>query len=311
MTAHLGFFKIFEMPENSANQNWNTSEGIDWPVAIFVWATPILAVVGVSVYLYFNGIHYLEPVQFAVLYFLTGLGITAGFHRYYAHRSHEAHWVVQLFYLIAGAVVLQRSAIDWARVHRIHHRYSDTDLDPHNIHKGFYYAHMGWIYQKTPLTHDYSTVPDLLNDKLALWQKKYYWLIVAVFGVGLSTLIGAMVGRPLGGFLWGFALRMVAQNQVIYGINSWTHTFGRQTYSKKFEARDSFLYALISNGEGYHSFHHRFASDYRNGWRWFDWDPSKWFIGFLSWFGLTKKLRRTPKDVILKAREESSHIETA
>ena len=290
------------MQQTEQNVNWNTSYGIDWGAAVFVFLSPVVAIGGLITYLYFNGIHFMEPIHFGVFYFLTGLGITAGFHRYYAHRTHEAHPVVQLFYLIAGAVVVQRPVIEWARVHRVHHRYSDTELDPHNINQGFFYAHMGWIFQKTPLANDYSTVPDLLNDPLALWQRKYYWWLVLIFGVGTSTLIGAMIGRPLGGFLWGFALRMVTQNHIIYSINSWAHTFGRQTYSTKFEARDSFLLALISNGEGYHSFHHRFANDYRNGWRWFHWDPSKWFIGFLSWFGLTTNLRRTPSDQILQAK---------
>ncbi|MGZ3723486.1 MAG: acyl-CoA desaturase [Bdellovibrionales bacterium] len=288
--------------QQPATSNWNSSSGINWGIALYLFLSPILAIGGVIVYSIYNGVHWLEPAQFTFLYFVTGLGITAGFHRCYAHKSHEAHPIVQLFYLIGGAVVIQQPVLQWATIHRIHHRYSDTDLDPHNINQGFFYAHMGWIFQRTALVNDYSMVPDLLANRLVMWQKKYYWVLIGVFGVGLSTLIGAMVGRPLGGFLWGFALRMVLQNHIIYSINSWAHTFGKQTYSTKFQARDSFLLALISNGEGYHSFHHRFAMDYRNGWRWWHWDPSKWFIGFMSWFGLTKNLHRTPKEKIVGAK---------
>jgi stearoyl-CoA desaturase (delta-9 desaturase) len=148
----------------------------------------------------------------------------------------------------------------------------------------------------------------LLQNKYCVWQEKYYWWLVLIFGIALPTGIGALYGRPLGGFLWGFALRMVLQNHVIFSINSLAHTWGKQTYSTKFEARDNWLLALISNGEGYHSFHHRFASDYRNGWRWFDWDPSKWFIGAMSYLGLTGNLKRTPKEKILAAKQNRAEL---
>lgn len=290
------------MQENGSGKNWNTPRGVNWYLATYLFASPVLAVGGVITYMYFNGIHLLEPLQFLFFYFVTGMGITAGYHRHFAHKSHDAHPVIQLFYLIGGAAVLQQTALQWSNVHRFHHRYSDTELDPHNIKNGFFYAHMGWIFQKTDLSDDRSMVADLLQNKYCVWQQKYYWWLVLIFGVGLPTAIGALIGRPLGGFLWGFALRMVLQNHVIYSINSLAHTWGKQTYSTKFEARDSWLLAIISNGEGFHSFHHRFASDYRNGWRWFDWDPSKWFIGSMSYVGLTKNLKRTPKEKILAAK---------
>lgn len=292
------------MHEPATGRNWNTSHGINWWVASYLFASPILAVGGIIAYLYFNGVHFLEPLQFFFFYFVTGMGITAGYHRFFAHKSHEAHPIIQLFYLIGGAAVIQQSALQWSNIHRFHHRYSDTELDPHNINQGFFYAHMGWILHKTDLSDDRSMVPDLMKNKYVMWQDKYYWLLVLIFGIALPTSIGALIGRPLGGFLWGFALRMVLQNHVIFSINSLAHTWGKQTFSTKFEARDSWLLAFISNGEGFHSFHHRFASDYRNGWRWFHWDPSKWFIGSMSLVGLTKNLKRTPKEKILAAQRQ-------
>jgi stearoyl-CoA desaturase (delta-9 desaturase) len=236
------------------------------------------------------------------MFYFTGMGVTAGYHRYFSHRSHDAHPIIQWFYLIAGSTMIQRPVLDWAQVHRVHHLYADTELDPHNINQGFYYAHMGWIYQKTTLLNSYNMVPDLVSNKWVQMQKKYYWWIVLIFGAGLSTLIGATYGRPLGGFLWGFALKVVLQSHSANAINSWAHTFGKQTYSKKNHARDSFWLALFSNGEGFHSFHHRFPSDFRNGVRWFDWDPSKWFIGAMSWIGLTKNLKRTDSGDIERAK---------
>jgi len=286
------------------DSNWNTSHGIDWPAWIYIYFSPVAAVGGLIAYIYFNGVHILEPIQFIVSFYLTGMGVTAGYHRCFSHKSHDAHPLVELFYLIAGATMIQRPVLDWCQVHRVHHRYADTELDPHNINQGFFYAHMGWVYQKTTLLDSYNMVPDLLKNPRVMWQKKYYWTIVFVFGVLLSTFIGWLYGRPLGGFLWGFALKAVLQNHMAFSVNSIAHTWGRQTYSKRNAARDSFWLALLSNGEGYHSFHHRFPSDYRNGVRWFDWDPSKWFIGSLAMVGLTGNLKRTDHDDIQKARLE-------
>jgi stearoyl-CoA desaturase (delta-9 desaturase) len=284
--------------------NWNTPHGIDWPAAVYVFLSPIGTAIALAFYIYYNGVHWMEPVQFIVGFYLTGMGVTAGYHRYFSHKSHEAHPAVELFYLIFGATMIQRPVLDWCQVHRVHHRYADTDLDPHNINQGFYHAHMGWIYQKTSLLENYKMVPDMLANPRVMWQKKYYWWIVLVFGIGLSMGIGALYGRPFGGLLWGFCLKVVLQNHMAYSVNSIAHTWGKQTYSKRQHARDSFWLALLSNGEGYHSFHHRFPADYRNGVRWYQWDPSKWFIRGLSYVGLTRNLKKTPWLDISKARME-------
>lgn len=281
--------------------NWNTSQGIDWVAWFYIYFSPVLAFGGLAAYIYMNGVHWFEPIFFVVGFYLTGMGVTAGYHRYFSHRSHEAHPLVELFYLIAGATMIQRPVLDWCQVHRVHHRYADTDLDPHNINQGFFYAHMGWVYQKTTLLENYNMVPDMLANPRVMWQKKYYWWIVLVAGVLFSMGIGAIYGRPIGGLLWGFAIKAVLQNHMAFSINSIAHTWGKQTYSKRNHARDSVLLALLSNGEGYHSFHHRFPSDYRNGVRWYQWDPSKWFIRGLSYLGLTRNLKRTSAEDITKA----------
>ncbi len=283
------------------SSNWNTSYGIDWWAALYVFLSPPATILGLIIYTYFNGVRWFEPVHCIFMFYFMGLGLTAGYHRYFSHRSHDAHPLLQIFYLITGATMVHRPILDWAHVHRVHHKFSDTDLDPHNINQGFYYAHMGWIYQKTSLLSNHDMVPDLANNPLVLWQKKYYWWLVLVFGAGVSFAIGWAFGRPVGGLLWGWALRVILQNQSAYTINSWAHTWGKQTYSKRAQARDSFLLALFSNGEGYHSFHHRFPSDYRNGVRWYQWDPSKWFVKTMSWIGLAKNLRMTSEADIQKA----------
>src|SRR5690606_10029323 len=120
-------------------------------------------------------------------------------------------------------------------------------------------------------------------------------------GFALPALIGAAFGRPLAGLLWGGLVRMVLTHQVTFMINSVAHTLGRRTYSREATARNNPLLAVITFGEGYHSFHHEHPSDYRNGVAWYDWDPGKWVIGALSWIGFTRELRRTPPARIVRA----------
>lgn len=278
------------------------SLGLHWPSVIWITLSPFLAL-GLSVwYISQYGITNGEILLWAFTYFFVGLGITAGYHRYFSHRTHDAHAALEWLYLIMGTMVLQRSALDWSRNHRVHHRFADTEQDPHDIHRGFFHAHMGWIFHHRPLDSDYSAVPDLLQNPRVIFQHKHYWSMFAIFGVGLPIALGWMVGRPLGGFILIGLARLVLQNHVIFAINSVAHTFGIQRYSLSQEARDSWLLAFISNGEGFHSFHHRFASDYRNGWRWFHWDPSKWFIWSMSKLGLVSNLKTAPEKMILQAQ---------
>ncbi len=277
----------------------------NWPSFLFVTLSPIIAIVAGVWYISEFGVHPWEIALFFGFYLLSGLGITAGYHRYYSHQTHQCHPLLQVFYLIFGGAALQFSVLDWARNHRIHHRYSDTDRDPHNINKGFWWAHVGWLFWRAPLDDDYTIVKDLAANPLVQWQRRNYWLIVALVTFVLPTLLGALVGRPFGGFLWGCLFRVVLQSHATYGINSFAHTFGRRPHSTQTEARDSLLLSLVAHGEGYHNFHHRFASDYRNGHRWYHWDPSKWLIKTASLVGLSWDLKRAPDNQLLKAKLET------
>ncbi len=278
---------------------------LSWISAVYLVLAPILAIGGTFTYGLHNGIHWLEVVLFVVMYILTGISITAGYHRYYAHKTYDCHPLIQFFYLCFGAGAIQNSALHWARNHRVHHQKVDQPEDPHNIKKGFFWAHIGWIFFKSPLDNDFSLVPDLKKNQLVMWQHRYYFLLLTVFCFGVPTLIGWTIGRPLGGFLWGGLLRVVIVQHMTSCINSVAHTFGSRPYSLDNTARDSWWLALISNGEGYHNFHHRFASDYRNGHRWFHFDPTKWWIKFLSYFKIVTRMKTAKDESILQARIET------
>ena len=125
-------------------------------------------------------------------------------------------------------------------------------------------------------------------------------------GLGIPTAIGWAFGDPLGGLLWGGFLRLVVIHHTTFFVNSIAHMYGTRPYSEGISARDNAWVALVTNGEGYHNFHHRFPTDFRNGIRWYQWDPSKWWIRGLAATGLSWRLRRTPQLVIERSRLQTA-----
>jgi stearoyl-CoA desaturase (delta-9 desaturase) len=229
------------------------------------------------------------------------VGITGGYHRLFAHPTYRASGAVRFFYLIFGAASVQNSALKWSADHRIHHTRTDQEQDPYNIRRGFWWAHIGWVFYKD--THETRGVKDLEADPLLRWQDRNYVLLAVLVGFVAPLLIGWTWGDPLGALLVAGFLRLVVQWHATFAVNSFAHWMGSQPYSRANSARDSFWTALITLGEGYHNFHHRFQSDYRNGVRWYHFDPTKWFVWTLERLGLVSDLRRTSPEVIQRARQ--------
>ncbi len=286
------------------NPHWNGK--ISWTNTAFIVITPLLTIGLMPYVLYTQGFALADFLIYSFMIFTTGISLTAGYHRLFAHQTFETHPLVKFFLLFFGAGCVENSALKWSSDHRYHHRFVDKDGDPYNINRGFFYAHMGWIFYDDPPSRTLTNAPDLMSDKMVLWQHKYYLPLSAFVAFGIPTLLGWMVDRPLAGFFWGGLFRTVFLQHMTFFINSACHMFGSQPYSTKNSARDSWVFALLTNGEGYHNFHHAFGSDYRNGVRWYHWDPSKWFISTLEKLGLAHNLKRTPDAIILKARMETS-----
>ncbi len=277
---------------------------IDAVNAVFLTLSPVIGIAGTALYAWHYGIHWIDVGLLAAMYWLTGLSITGGYHRFYAHRTYECSKPLQLLYLFFGAAAAQNSVLNWASDHRYHHRYVDTDEDPYNILKGAFYAHIGWIFYKDtrPNEERFRNVPDLLKDPLVMFQHRYYLPLFLLFGLGLPAAIGALEGRALGGLLWGGILRTVIVHHMTWFINSLAHLWGSRPYSLQDTARDNWWLGPLTFGEGYHNFHHRFQADYRNGLRWYQFDATKWWINLMHWTGFVTKLRRVPDNEILKAR---------
>jgi stearoyl-CoA desaturase (Delta-9 desaturase) len=262
----------------------------------------VAAVGGSALYLWLHGMSLAAAVIGLVLTCLTIFSISAGYHRLFSHRAFDAHPVFRWFVLVFGAAAFQNTALVWAADHRRHHARTDSPLDPYDAGRGLWHSHMGWVLRKTDPELSTAKVQDLERDPLVIWQKRYYALIGCVAGLVLPTALGFAFGDPIGGFVVGAALRLLFTYHVTFSINSLAHKLGAQPYSLHTSARDSFLVAMVSMGEGYHNFHHTFPSDYRNGVGRHQFDPTKWAVRALSVVGVTHNLRRTPVAAIARAR---------
>ena len=275
------------------------------PNFIVLTLTPLLAVIFVPWYGFTVGYDAFELGIFAFFMVATGLAVTAGYHRLWSHRAYEAHWALRLWHAVWGACAMQNSILHWCADHRQHHRFvDDNNRDPYSAPRGFWHSHMGWIIRKQ--THiyndDFANVKDLQRDPIVIWQNKYYLLLTVLTNAGVPLALGWWHGQLWGTFLLAGLLRLVLNHHFTFFINSLAHMWGRQTYTDANTARDNGLIALLTYGEGYHNYHHLFQWDYRNGVRWWQFDPTKWVIRLCSWVGLATQLRQPPVVQIEKAR---------
>jgi stearoyl-CoA desaturase (Delta-9 desaturase) len=236
-----------------------------------------------------------------VLYAVSGLSITAGYHRLFAHRTYRASAPVRWFFLAFGAAAFQNSALAWSADHRAHHADTDGPDDPHAITNGVWWAHAGWLLRRRTASADVARLNDLWAIRSVRLQRRFYPIIAIALGLGLPTAIASTWGDPWGGVLVAGFLRSAVLLQATCCVNSLAHSLGRRTYDHQTSARDSTITALITFGEGYHSFHHRFPFDYRNGVSRWAYDPSKWMIWSLARLRLVNKTRTASQQHIARA----------
>ena len=277
---------------------------INWITTILFTLTPLAALVFVPWYGLTHGYSIAAVVLFVLLQWAGGLAITAGYHRLWSHRTYNAHWTVRLFYMLFGAMSLQNSILIWSSQHRTHHRFvDDVDKDPYSAKRGFWFSHMGWILRNYPSgVNDFSNARDLERDPMVMFQHRYYLPLALFMNIAFPMLLGWAVGDVWGVFLLAGLLRLVINHHCTWFINSLAHMWGSQPYTDENTARDNGALAFFTFGEGYHNFHHIFQNDYRNGVRWWQWDPTKWLINALSAMGLADNLKTVPDLWIQRAQ---------
>ncbi|MEW6325922.1 MAG: fatty acid desaturase [Nitrospirota bacterium] len=269
------------------------ARSLDWSVILQFLGVTMIAVIGVPLFGLLVGYTWIDWTLFGVLYAVTGLGITVGYHRLISHRSFESHPWLKAALLIAGGWALQNTAIKWSADHVRHHARVDQDADPYNATKGFWHSHVLWLFMSDPYADDkYET--QFRKDPLLLWQERYYVPIV-LSGLAIPLVAGWLQGGWLGAagcFLLAGVGRMFLVLNSTFCINSICHLWGDQPHSEANTSRNSWWISLITFGEGYHNYHHAYPRDYRNGPKWYNFDPSKWLIYAASTLGLANNLCR-------------------
>lgn len=281
-------------------------ERINWVTSSFLIGTLALTLTAVPAYLWFFGLDWFQVALFFTMLLACGFSVTLGYHRLFSHMTFQAAWPIRLFTLIFGAGAFENSVLMWASEHRRHHKHVDHEDDPYCISKGFFFAHIGWLLFKLHSDEPYDNVPDLQKDKLVCWQDRHVQTIAVLVSFVFPPILGFLWNGwsgALGAFLLAGVARIVVLQHCTFLINSACHTMGRQPYSTKCSARDSFLLAIFTFGEGYHNYHHEFQYDYRNGVKPWQMDPTKWLIWMLSKLGLVRGLRRVAEDKILTAEQ--------
>ncbi len=248
----------------------------------------------------YDGFQWLWALAFL---YLNGMSITGGYHRLWAHKAYETGPAMKWFFALWGGGALQNSILLWASDHRRHHRYvDDNERDPYCAGRGLWFSHMGWMLRDySSSKQGFDNVADLQRDPIVVWQDKHYGAIVIFMNLGLPLLLGIWHGDIIGTLLLVGLLRLVVNHHVTFFINSLAHFWGTRPYSATNSARDNGFLAFLTYGEGYHNFHHSFQADYRNGIRWWQWDPTKWMISLCSRLGLARNLNQVSDFKIQRA----------
>lgn len=246
-------------------------------------------------------------------FFFSGLGITIGYHRFFTHRSFKCGGIVQAILMICGTTGLQNTIKVWVSGHVRHHQETDTEGDPYNAARGFWWSHIGWILFKDPhrTKGDFSAANHLMDDpwtaRIVDFQHENYnyYILIFVFWLVLPVAIATLWGQPWEGFLARVCATILVWHATfcINSIAHMKHWGSRQPFTRANSSQDSWPVSLITFGEGYHNYHHAFPGDYRNGPYWYNFDPSKWLIFGLAKLGLARDLNRVPKEKIERARK--------
>jgi stearoyl-CoA desaturase (delta-9 desaturase) len=227
------------------------------------------------------------------IYYVRMFGVTAGYHRYFSHRSFNTSRPMQLFFALLAMSSSQKGVLWWAGHHRVHHKLSDQEGDVHSVLRdGFLWSHVGWILSRKHEETDQSKVRDLAKFPELVWLDRY-WLVVPVsLGVGMFVVGGWFT------LVWGFFVSTVLLWHGTFTINSLTHMFGRRRYVTTDNSRNSMILALITMGEGWHNNHHYYQRSARQGFFWWEVDPTYYVLRLFAALGLVWDLQPPPQHVI-------------
>ncbi len=264
------------------------SHQVQWLTMVPFWGAQVTALVGVI----WSGWSWTGLGLALGLYFVRMFGLTAGYHRYFSHRSYKTSRVFQFLLALLGTTSTQKGVLWWAAHHRAHHKYSDTPRDIHSVRQqGFWWAHVKWILVRTYVETDFDRIKDFTRYPELLWLNKYH----LVPPVALATAL--FVTGGWWALLWGFFVSNTLLWHGTFCVNSLAHAFGRRRYQTTDDSRNSLLIALFTLGEGWHNNHHHYQRSERQGFYWWEVDITHYILRVLSVFGLVRDLHAPPRAV--------------
>jgi len=247
-------------------------------------------------------------------YQFSGLGITAGAHRLWAHKAYKAKLPLRLFLVVANSMAGQNSVYTWSRDHRLHHKCSETHGDPHNANRGFFFAHMGWLLvRKHPAVKKSGKtilMTDLEQDAVVMFQHRHYIPCFLLAGFIIPTIIPHLFwGEDLTTAYFVAVIRYIAVLHFTWLVNSAAHLFGMKPYDKFIGPAENKLVSMLAMGEGYHNYHHTFPYDYSTS----EWglkiNTTTGFIHLMAWLGLAHSLRSPSKDTVYNRAVRTGDVE--
>lgn len=237
------------------------------------------------------------------------LGITAGAHRLWSHKSYKANKPLKLLLIIFNNFAFQNDIIEWARDHRVHHKYSETDADPHNAKRGFFFAHMGWLlvrkHNEVKVKGARFDISDLTSDPMLMFQRRHYKLLTTCFCFVLPSLIPMLWQEQLYTAFYVSLFRYCYTLHITWCINSIAHLYGFRPYDKNINPRQNVFTAFFALGEGWHNYHHVFPFDYRTSEFPYTVNLTTVFIDFFVWIGWAWDTKTVSEETIEKKKLKS------
>ncbi len=286
-------------PDNAAPEvNDDTYEDIMYPSSIAFILVHVACFGAI-----WSGVTWQAVVMCVVLYWARIFAIGAGYHRYFSHRAYSTSRAFQFVLAVMCQSTAQKSVLWWAQKHRHHHLYSDTECDVHSPrHKGFVYSHLGWIFARRHDGTDLVKIADFARFPELMWLHRYE--LVPAFVLAITCFL--IAGWP--GLFIGFFLSTVLVYHGTFCINSLAHVLGKKRYLTGDDSRNNWLLALVTMGEGWHNNHHAYQSSVRQGFKWWEIDPTFYVLKVLSLVGIVWDLKLPPKAVVRNEHRLGSRI---
>ena len=267
---------------------------------------PFLGVICAILGIWGWGVTWIDLTTLLIMYTLTALGVTIGYHRLFTHRSFETIRPIKVVLGALGSMAVQGPLIKWVAMHRRHHQFSDGAGDPHSPHEhgpglrgillGFWHAHIGWMFDADP-PDLYRYVPDLSADRLVRTTSNLFglWVVLGLLlpGAAGGLLAGSWTGVILG-VIWGGLVRLFLVHHMTWSVNSVCHLWGTRPYAGRDESRNNALFGILAFGEGWHNNHHAFPASARHGLRWWQVDVSYYIIRLLVFLRMASCVRLPP-----------------